>query len=109
MPQLDLATLATGWSYPTTVLYGAGSLRKTARACGQEQYVRVQGAPEDFTYCWRTVYLYLITHSLDFDVLFFGMRNNSLHLLLQLCDSRLLFLNLVSLFLHLAVFFEKLI
>jgi alcohol dehydrogenase class IV len=35
MPQLDLATLATGWSYPTTVLYGAGSLRKTARACGQ--------------------------------------------------------------------------
>ena len=38
----------------------------------------------------RTLYLYLITHSLDFDVLFFGMRKHSLHLLLQLCDSRLL-------------------
>src|SRR5207248_4256323 len=47
----------------------------------------------------RTVYLYPITHSLDFDVLFFGMRNNSLHLLLQLCDSRFLFMNLLRLLL----------
>ena len=35
MPQLDLATLSTSWSYPTTVLYGAGALGKTARACAQ--------------------------------------------------------------------------
>ena len=53
--------------------------------------------------------MYLITHVLDFDVLFFGMRNNSLHLLLQLCDSRFLFLNLLSLFLQSAVLFEKFI
>src|SRR5436190_15380925 len=55
----------------------------------------------------RTVYLYPITHSLDFDVLFFGMRNNSLHLLFQLCDSRFQFLNLLSLLLHSAVLLQK--
>ncbi|MFL5337689.1 MAG: iron-containing alcohol dehydrogenase [Geminicoccaceae bacterium] len=35
MLKLDLATLTTSWSYPTNVLYGAGSLGKTARACTQ--------------------------------------------------------------------------
>src|SRR5215204_2637989 len=35
MSQPDLATLAATWNYPTTVLYGAGSLRKAARACEQ--------------------------------------------------------------------------
>jgi alcohol dehydrogenase class IV len=33
MLKLDLATLNTTWNYPTTVLFGAGSLRKAARAC----------------------------------------------------------------------------
>lgn len=33
MPELDLASLSTTWNYPTTVLFGAGSLRKAARAC----------------------------------------------------------------------------
>ena len=35
MLALDLATLATTWSYPTTVVFGAGSLAKVARACEQ--------------------------------------------------------------------------
>src|SRR4051794_6062820 len=30
---LDLASLATTWNYPTTVLFGAGSVRKLAKAC----------------------------------------------------------------------------
>src|SRR3954451_18932920 len=30
---LDLASLATTWHYPTTVLFGAGSVRKLAKAC----------------------------------------------------------------------------
>ncbi|MEK0083693.1 iron-containing alcohol dehydrogenase [Benzoatithermus flavus] len=33
MPELDLASLSTTWNYPTTVLFGAGSLEKAARAC----------------------------------------------------------------------------
>jgi alcohol dehydrogenase class IV len=33
MPQLDFATLTATWNYPTTVLFGVGSLRKAARAC----------------------------------------------------------------------------
>jgi alcohol dehydrogenase len=35
MQQPDVATLATTWNYPTTVLYGAGSLAKVGRACEQ--------------------------------------------------------------------------
>jgi alcohol dehydrogenase len=33
MPAPDLALLSTTWNYPTTVLFGAGGLRKAARAC----------------------------------------------------------------------------
>ncbi len=35
MQQPDVAKLATTWNYPTTVVYGAGSLAKVARACTQ--------------------------------------------------------------------------
>ena len=35
MLALDLTTLATTWSYPTTVLFGAGSLAKVVRSCEQ--------------------------------------------------------------------------
>lgn len=34
MPEQDLTTLSTSWSYPTTIVFGAGSLAKAARACG---------------------------------------------------------------------------
>lgn len=33
MIKFDFATLSTTWSYPTTVVFGAGGLRKAARAC----------------------------------------------------------------------------
>jgi alcohol dehydrogenase class IV len=33
MTKLDLATLSTTWNFPTTVLFGVGSLRKVRRAC----------------------------------------------------------------------------
>jgi alcohol dehydrogenase len=35
MQQPDVAKIATTWNYPTTVVYGAGSLAKVARACDQ--------------------------------------------------------------------------
>ena len=35
MQQPDVAKVATTWNYPTTVVYGAGSLAKVARACDQ--------------------------------------------------------------------------
>ena len=40
MLQPDVAKLATTWSYPTTVVYGAGSLAKAARACEQAGIAR---------------------------------------------------------------------
>lgn len=35
MPQHDFSKLAMTWNYPTTVVFGAGSLQKAARACEQ--------------------------------------------------------------------------
>ena len=40
MLQPDIATLSATWSYPTTVVYGAGSLAKVARACDQAGIAR---------------------------------------------------------------------
>ena len=40
MLQPDTATLATTWNFPTTVVYGAGSLAKVARACDQAGITR---------------------------------------------------------------------
>ena len=40
MLQPDVAKLATTWNYPTTVVYGAGSLAKAARACEQAGIAR---------------------------------------------------------------------
>ena len=40
MLQPDAATLATTWNFPTTVVYGAGSLAKVARACDQAGIAR---------------------------------------------------------------------
>jgi alcohol dehydrogenase len=40
MQQPDVARLATTWNYPTTVVYGAGSLAKAGRACEQAGIAR---------------------------------------------------------------------
>ena len=40
MVQPDVAALASTWNYPTTVIFGAGSLAKTARACEQAGIAR---------------------------------------------------------------------